>query len=81
MKFILILISTMSILLSCSSTKNTSIVNNNITTSSLVDEMNKSIIDGFFDGDTIGKNLSGVYFLKNDSINLNDSKKSIVSKD
>ena len=79
MKIILILISTMFILLSCSSIKTTPIINN--TSSSLVNEINESIIDGFFDGDTTGRNLSGVYFLKNDSINSNDFKKSLVSKD
>lgn len=31
---------------------------------SLTDDINQSIIDGFFDGDTLGKNIDNVYFSK-----------------
>jgi len=30
----------------------------------LINDLNQSIIDGFFNGDTLGKNTSGYHFVK-----------------
>jgi len=38
-----------------------SVINDDV---SMSDELNQSIIDGFFDGDTIGKNISSYYFVE-----------------
>lgn len=38
-----------------------SVINDDV---SMSDELNQSIIDGFFDGDTIGKNIPSYYFVE-----------------